>query len=363
MITKIHIKNINAIKDSTISFKKSRYHYLYENIYNEKLVNPIAFYGTNGSGKTSFIEAIAQLVRILFEEPGSYSLFIPNLLLSKLSSLSLIKIWFTIDNDNYIYEIQTKIKDGIVKEELSINNHTKFHKIDSLTYECNNNTYSLSSKNFSALRKIANELSDELITKAYNYLSNIVYIDAFKHEFLSKLISQKSINNLMVEQSNKVEEILKNYNHFPLYSFESSTSEEGKKNYFFKMNVNGKSKALSSYFMSTGMLNQSAMLSILTALPKNSVMLIDEIEDALHPLTIMDFIKVAKERNVQLIFTSHNTYILQKLRPDQILFANWKNGYSTYKKLSDIYPNIREVNNIEKMYLSHLFDEKIETDE
>ena len=47
------------------------------------------------------------------------------------------------------------------------------------------------------------------------------------------------------------------------------------------------------------------------------------------------------------------------LRPDQIFFANWRNGFSNYKKLSDIYPNIREVNNIEKMYLSNVFDEDI----
>ena len=92
------------------------------------------------------------------------------------------------------------------------------------------------------------------------------------------------------------------------------------------------------------------------------MLFIDEIEDALHPLTVLDFIKAAQKKNIQLIFSSHNTFILQHLRPDQIFFANWKNGYSTYKKLSDIYPNIREINNIEKMYLANLFDEDIKND-
>ena len=112
-------------------------------------------------------------------------------------------------------------------------------------------------------------------------------------------------------------------------------------------------------FMSNGMYNQSVLLSVLLSLPENGVLIIDEIEDALHPITILDFIRVAQEKNIQLIFSSHNTYLLQKLRPDQIIFANWKNGYSTYKKLSDIYPNIREINNIEKMYFSNMFDEEI----
>jgi AAA15 family ATPase/GTPase len=111
--------------------------------------------------------------------------------------------------------------------------------------------------------------------------------------------------------------------------------------------------------MSSGMMSQSVLLSTLLSLPQNGVLFVDEIEDALHPITILDFIKVAQERKIQLIFSSHNTYLLQKMRPDQIIFANWNNGYSTYKKLSDIYPNIREINNIEKMYFSNMFAEDI----
>ena len=129
------------------------------------------------------------------------------------------------------------------------------------------------------------------------------------------------------------------------------------------MNINGKNWPLHRTFMSSGMYNQSAMLSILTSLPEKSLLIIDEIEDALHPITIMDFINVVQKKGIQLIFTSHNTYILQRLRPDQIIFANWNNGFSNYKKLSDIYPNIREVNNIEKMYLSHMFDDDIESND
>ena len=114
--------------------------------------------------------------------------------------------------------------------------------------------------------------------------------------------------------------------------------------------------------ISDGMLNTSVLLSIILSLPENATLVVDEIEDALHPLTILDFFKVVKEKNIQLIFSSHNTFILQQLRPDQIFFANWKDGFSTYKKLSNIYPNIREINNIEKMYLSNLFDEEIKSD-
>ena len=112
-------------------------------------------------------------------------------------------------------------------------------------------------------------------------------------------------------------------------------------------------------FISTGMLNQSTLLSILVSLPNNSVLFVDELEQALHPSAILSFIKVVKSKKMQLVFSSHNTFILQSLRPDQVYFANWNDGLSSFYRLSKIYPNIREINNIEKMYLSSIFDEAI----
>ena len=108
------------------------------------------------------------------------------------------------------------------------------------------------------------------------------------------------------------------------------------------------------------MFKNSLLLSTVLSMPKNGVLIVDELENALHPVAILDFLNIIKEKNIQLIFSSHNTFILQHLRPDQIFFAYWKHGFSKYSKLSDIYPNIRQVNNIEKMYLSNLFDEEIE---
>ena len=107
------------------------------------------------------------------------------------------------------------------------------------------------------------------------------------------------------------------------------------------------------------MKNQSIMLSILLNMPQNGVLFIDELEQALHPTAIKSFINVIRSKDIQVFFSSHNTYILQLLRPDQIYFANWNEGGSNYSRLSKIYPNIREVNNIEKMYISSLFDEAI----
>lgn len=288
-------------------------------------------------------------------------MFIPNLFGN--DKISELKIWFELDNLEYTYEIKTHFQDGIVEESLTVSKEFYFKKNTTLSYVYEKREYLLNSPTYSVLRKIASDLSDEKIVKVYDFLNNISYINASKKIICVKKIEQKSIDDLMVEQSQEVKNILVDYKHFPIYNYTSRNVIEGRKDYYITMNIKGKNSPLHSTFMSSGMYNQSAMLSILTALPEKSLLIIDEIEDALHPITIMDFINVVQKKGIQLIFTSHNTYILQKLRPDQIIFANWNNGFSHYKKLSDIYPNIREVNNIEKMYFSHMFDDDIESNE
>ena len=69
------------------------------------------------------------------------------------------------------------------------------------------------------------------------------------------------------------------------------------------------------------MFKNSLLLSTVLSMPKNGVLIVDELENALHPVAILDFLNIIKEKNIQLIFSSHNTFILQHLRPDQIFFA------------------------------------------
>lgn len=110
--------------------------------------------------------------------------------------------------------------------------------------------------------------------------------------------------------------------------------------------------------MSSKMIRQSQLLTLLLLMNEDNLLVVDELDRSLHPLVVKEFIKETMNRKVQVIFSSHNTHFLQYLRPDQIFFAKWKNNTSKFNRLSDINENIREVNNIEKMYLSGLFNEK-----
>lgn len=385
MLTRVQISNINAIDFCDIDFQKGKYKYLENMIYKDKLLNPIAFYGSNGSGKSSFFEAILHVLRLLIFEPQKISPFRTNrfnianqfkqirendntpltdkLVDETLDSIkSFVKFFFEISNNNYEYYIETSLQGCITKEYLLVNDTVLFDRgIDSYVY--GDKQTNIVESLYPSLRKIAvDNHEDEYVTVAFNFLSGMGYIDAAKQRCYFKDAVERNYLDIIVEKSNMVKEILSQYQEFPSYNFVSRLTDEGNKEYQIQLETEEGYLTMPYQMMSTGMLNQSVLLSVLLSLPENGVLFVDEIEDALHPITIIDFIKVAQQKNIQLIFTSHNTYLLQKLRPDQIIFANWKNGYSTYKKLSEIYPNIREINNIEKMYFSNMFDEGIKND-
>lgn len=385
MITKMEVNNINSINHCSISFEKAKYKYLNDMIFNNELVNPISFYGTNGSGKSSLLNAFSTLIALLTLDVNDLYAFTPNIINTNVMIEKEIKkhpnishhrlkflnnkirssilITFKLNENNYEYFIETNYE-FITKEYLKYKNQKIFSR-HSFQYTYEDNNIKMRENLYPMLRKLANEdIDSNIIKDAYNFLSNIAFIDATRKNYLLKSFNNKSYKDILVEYSKDVKDLLKKYKEFPLYTIEKESTELGQKYYLLNLALNGqKNVQMPLNYISSGMENNSLLLSTVLSLPNNGVLIIDEIEQALHPLTILDFLKIIKDKNIQLIFSSHNTFILQKLRPDQIFFANWNNGYSTYKKLADIYPNIREVNNIEKMYLSSLFDEEITKDE
>lgn len=101
------------------------------------------------------------------------------------------------------------------------------------------------------------------------------------------------------------------------------------------------------------------MLTILDVINNNKILLIDEIEDSLHPKIIEYIIEIfnASKRS-QLIFSTHNTNLLDlnKIRKDQLWFVNKKeDGSSDLYSLYD-YSDFRDTMNVEKAYLQGRFD-------
>lgn len=359
MITGVKLHNLHSIKDAELRFDKGRYHFLNEYVLDNKISNPIAIYGRNGSGKSSFFHAINDLVFLLVKSQNEPFPFIRNLYEVN-DENSSISISFIVDNNDFEYGLETNYE-YIIKEYLKCNNKTVLNRWENgYVYKEINKTIEKELVPILRVLGSASNIKDE-ISEAYYYLSNICFIETNQRQVLSQTLGGKNFIDNIVDQSKEIRDILKTYNSFPVYDIKSVIRKDGQKDYLVNIETDDNSNVdLPLGIISDGMYNQSLMLSVLLKVPDNGVLIIDEIEAALHPLTIKNFINEVIKRNIQLIFTSHNTNVLSYLRPDNIVFANWKNGKSSYKRLHEIYENIREVNNIEKMYLSSTFDEDIE---
>lgn len=382
MLNKIVVKNINSIKVCEIDFTKGNYKFGEENVL-ENLVNPLVIYGYNGSGKSSLMNAIQQFIYLMISPLESLSPFIVNNFLYdeylENKDENLIKgsilLCFEIESKKYEYFLETSRNNYISNEYLSVNGKNYFENKKS-EYVYQGKKYIPDNKGISPLvpflRVLASsEIVDPTIQTIHTYIKSFTHINVSfinRGGFVtSSLFNNTNTYDLLVSKSPKVREIFKKYGTFPVYSVvkDDRFLPNGFVQSQYNLILEDKNfkKKLPFSMISTGMQNQSVLLSLILSMPKHSVVFIDEVDIALHPATLKSFLEIIREREIQVVLTLHNTYAMQFLRPDQIYFSKWSKGFSTYFRLSKIYPNIREVNNIEKMYLSTLFDEAIEDNE
>ena len=379
MLEKIIIKNINSIDVCEIDFKSGNYKFLNENLF-DNLINPVVIYGRNGSGKTAVMNAMSHFISMMSFPPESISPFIVNNFrferyqIDKKNPediIGSIELFFTLNKDQYNYLLETSRDNFISHEYLKVN--------DKIYFEQKNNSYLYKNKKYSFQNKTtskmipflrvlsSSEITDSVIQTVFTYIKSFTHVNVSRINqggfVTSSLFSNTNIFDLLTSHSNETREIFKQYKTFPIYSIvkDNKVLPNGlmMQQYNFVLNDEDFEGKLPYQMISTGMQNQSVLLSLLLSMPEESVMFIDEADIALHPTIIKAFLDVLHQKKVQIVMTLHNTYAMQFMRPDQIYLAKWVKGYSSYYRLTKIYPNIREINNIEKMYLSLLFDEAI----
>lgn len=357
MLTNLKIKNAYSIKDLDMSFIKGKYEYKEEMIQTD-IVNPVALYGNNGSGKSSVVNAVNDLLNLLISDKDSFYPLIANF--KDKNNNSIIELTFSLDKDTYNYYVETNFKDSRIEKEYLLENKKAIFTRNQERIIIEDKEYLINDKLLLSVRQlyaVLNELNDtkNAIKKVYDYLVNITIVKGDNSLYNSSLCNYKSVDDLMVTNNNEIKQILSNFKGFPIYDFLSENET-----YYLNMYLdNNENIKIPGFLISDGMLTISKILGVLVNLKSDSLLIIDGIEKNLHPTTILNLIKEAKKRDIQILFTSHNTSLMQELRPDQIYFSRWKKGYSYYFRLTNIYENIKEINNIEKMYLSNTFDEKI----
>lgn len=380
MLEKIIIRNINSIDVCELDLTKGNYRYLEENVKGN-VVNPIAIYGHNGSGKSSIMNAMAYLIGMMSLPADALTPFVVNNFLfekyieggQKEKSLAKgsVELFFSIDGKAFDYFLETCRDNRISAEYLKINDETYFetkqgkHYFDGSEYRTGNQT---TSRLVPFLRILASsEITNPTIQTVFNYIKSFTHVNAaFINRgacVTSSMFNNTSVLDLLASHSSEVKNMLKRYKDFPVYSIEKNdvVMPNGliSQQYNVVLEDNGFKGKIPYQMISTGMQNQSMLLSILLSMPKYSALFIDEADIALHPSTIEGFFDAIRSRNIQVIMTLHNTNAMQRLRPDQIFFTYWSKGFSTCHRLSKLYPNIREINNIEKMYLSSMFDDEM----
>lgn len=101
------------------------------------------------------------------------------------------------------------------------------------------------------------------------------------------------------------------------------------------------------------------MLTVMDVVRNNRVMFLDEVETSLHTRLVEYLINLFhNSRSAQLVFTTHNTHLLDmtRFRKDQIFFVNKRDdGSSDLYSLFD-YKDFREKMDLEKAYLQGRFD-------
>ena len=400
MVLEIRISNFFSIKDEIVldfraaNIKSANAKALQDNIFEENktdVLKTIAIYGANASGKSNIIKAIRFCHAMVFEshihnENTVYN-FQPFKFDGYEKKISKYFIRFVSNSVEYEYAFSlTRLK--IVTESLYYYPKGRITKIftrDEQLGKTKKEKYSFGdlikrpmdvAENTSVKTLYisrASQMDREIGKEIFNYFHNQFILDyvgfgASAIETLSNQNKQQLIEAIKIADSDIVDvsiKVLKKAGKH--YKADSKTMtltvEDVVQDYLQIKTYHKSSPSIAFDFLteeSQGTIKMFfIMLTILDVVKKNKVLLIDEIEDSLHPKIIEYLFNIFRTgEKAQLLCTTHNTRFLdlKKVRKDQIYFANKKsNGSTDLYSLYD-YSDFRDTMDLEKAYLQGRFD-------
>jgi predicted ATPase len=96
-----------------------------------------------------------------------------------------------------------------------------------------------------------------------------------------------------------------------------------------------------AHAISEGTMLTLGLLTVLMNPKQPNLVLLDDIEQGLHPKAQRELITVFKQiiqanPNLQIIFTTHSPYIIDELEPSQVhVLSNSKSGFTRAKRLDE----------------------------
>lgn len=416
MIKSFTVQNFKSILDLTLDFSYSEgkapngYEEMetlpfLELVKNSKkpvrIVPCMALYGANAAGKSNIIYALYTLKTIIYN--GIENLYTPNKLNYKYETTTFI-LEIYIKNILYKYELQYN-NTAIINEILSVDNK-KIYSINSGILEAKKIiTTTYDTKKLKEIHQVECCNADKMQQKTFLHIiaKNYAGLNKFIYDFAAYInlniqilghpdfpiiagldMLEKYCGHDKQQAFNNIVNILRKFDFdITKMKFEEELIAENIRDGLNKQNINGElfvrdnkryTNKIYSYHKdinnnevefdfrkeeSLGTNILAGLLGpILATLHLGSVLCIDELERSIHPLVLREIIKMFKSKrynknNAQLIFTAHNTDILDDdiLRVSEICFTskNIEDG-TTIRKASS-FKGIRNVNNFRKKYL------------
>ncbi len=371
-----------------------------------RMVPCMALYGANASGKSNIIDALSVIKKVIDE--GVANTYKPNKLNKKYDyTVFIIEVW--IEKNIYKYELKYN-NYTILEEILNVDNNIvysinkKFLDVENITTE----TYN--TKKIKEIYQVECCDADKLQQKTFlnvmykNYTGLNKYINKFAHYIHNNLhilmhtefpvglgvkIFEQSCDIDRQKAFQKIVEILKKFD-FDIVNmkFEEKLISENAQvainsihnkggefsiqdnklyiNKIFSYHKDIDNNEVEFDFRKEESLGTNILAGllgpILMALHTGSVLCIDELERSIHPLVLREIIKMFKSKrynknNAQLIFTAHNTDILDDeiLRVSEIAFASKNIINGTVIRKASSFKGVRNTDNFRKRYLNGEF--------
>ena len=363
----------------------------------------LAIYGANASGKSNIVKAFDSLVKIIRKKYNPKT--VSSNKLHPHNDITSFTLDFLEDGKKFLYLLDVDGKE-IVTEKLVMDDHvvfsianrnTKFTELATEAYpnkkldtifsvECLDQERQFRTPFITVVGKNYAGLNNSL-TIAYSFLINNleVYTDnRFPFSFgLDRLANtnsaedtQKAFEDIVTilrkldiditRMEYKKDELGKEVKEFPGSKYELNISNKrvtATEINSYHEDILGNEVQFNFNEESLGTQRVACLLGIvLTALRKGNILIIDELGNSLHPLLFAEIVRMFKDKryntsNAQLIFTTHNTDIIEQdmMRVSEVGIVNrtLKRG-TTLKRISD-FKGVRNVTNFRKQYLDGNF--------
>jgi ABC-type Na+ transport system ATPase subunit NatA len=400
IITRIKASNFYGIKDPVeISFaeggEKEKIGYV--NIGKERASLISGFYGANASGKSTVLNVIDTIVRIMLARQQEFIIApngikqetvisLPNYHTSMKTKPIVMEMDFIIDNDKYNYSISITNEGKEISEEVLYKNSKKIfsrkdHSISLKTsVEKKIGTLAkniVAPKKSSFLSVILDESSDIAVFANLKEEIGISELKQIKNKFCfitdkrSVQMGQNNINGLMAFAINYLNdtktqsEKLGTVNSIVKYfepSFESLViKKEGDNNPINKSFAFTYEAKYSNFYKNLGIMELSAgtreliayIGDVLKIIKSGGIVIYDETSKYYHPDMEIAILNLFKDKdinkhNAQIFFSSHNHETFDLLQNDQAHILEKKDDNVIVSKVSDY--DVKERDNLKRIY-------------